>query len=147
MPFDRFKHNRRSIRLPGYDYSSPGAYFITIDTHRSVHIFGEIVDGEMRLNEWGAIADACWRAIPDHFPNTELDEFVVMPNHMHGIIVIMENAGVDSVGARQCRAPTPIAHRHLTGRRRAPTDAEPDIVLPTRRAPTDVLKQSGDFPV
>jgi putative transposase len=91
MPYDPFKHHRRSIRLPGYDYSSSGGYFVTIDTHDRMHIFGEIAGGEMHLNEWGAITDACWRATPRHFPNAELDAFIVMPDHMHGINTISEN--------------------------------------------------------
>lgn len=136
MPFDRFKHKRRSIRLPGYDYSSPGVYFITIDTHRSMHFFGEIVDGEMRLNEWGAIANAEWLRSADLRREIELDEFQIMPNHMHGIIIITDgNNGF--VGARRRRAPTDAEPNIVIPTRRAPTDTEPNIVIPTRRAPTD----------
>ena len=107
MPYDPFKHHRRSIRLPGYDYSSPGAYFITIDTHDRMHIFGKIVNGEMRLNEWGQIAHDEWLKTPAIRPEIQLDEFVIMPNHMHGIIFITEN-GAKTVGARRRRAPTPV---------------------------------------
>ncbi|SFV34330.1 transposase [Thermoflavifilum thermophilum] len=84
-------HHRRSIRLRGYDYSSAGAYFITICTHNRECLFGDIVDGKMRLNEWGEIAQQCWLQIPNHFTNTSLDEFMIMPNHMHGIITINGN--------------------------------------------------------
>ena len=89
-------HRRKSIRLKGYDYSQPGAYFVTICTKNRKAIFGDVVDGEMRMSQMGEIASRCWREIPDHFTNVELDEFVVMPNHVHGIIVILDD--VNSVG-------------------------------------------------
>mgnify|MGYP005856786213 CR=1 FL=1 len=82
------KRGRRSIRLEGYDYRWPGAYFITICTKRRVCLFGEVVAGEMHLNEVGRTVEGCWLRIPDHFPGVELDAFVVMPNHVHGILVI-----------------------------------------------------------
>ena len=82
--------NRRSIRLHGYDYSTPGAYFITIVTHRRRHVFGHIVNGEMRLNEWGRIARAEWLKTPAIRPEIKLDEYQIMPNHMHAIIHIVE---------------------------------------------------------
>ncbi|HLO17395.1 MAG TPA: transposase [Anaerolineales bacterium] len=86
--FDPRKHHRRSIRLKGYDYSQTGAYYVTIVTYHRDCLFGDIVNGEMILNDLGKIADECWRAIPEHFPFIELGAFVIMPNHMHGIIVI-----------------------------------------------------------
>jgi REP element-mobilizing transposase RayT len=81
---------RRSPRLNGYNYSQNGAYFVTICTHNRTCIFGEIIDGQMQLNELGAIAVSCWEAIPQHYPQVELDAAVVMPNHVHGIIVIVD---------------------------------------------------------
>ncbi len=89
MPYDPKKHHRRSIRLKGYDYTQPGAYFITICTQNRECLFGEVVDGRMVLNELGQVARECWLAIPDHFPHSRLDEFVIMPNHVHGIIWIV----------------------------------------------------------
>jgi putative transposase len=82
-------HHRRSIRLKGYDYTRAGAYFVTICTKDRACLFGDVSDGVMRLNQMGHIVWQCWLAIPDHFPHVLLDEFVVMPNHVHGIIVIM----------------------------------------------------------
>jgi len=82
------KHNRRSIRLGGYDYAQPGAYFVTICTRDRESLFGHVVNGEMHFNEAGEIAQRCWEDIPAHFPSVKLDAFVVMPNHVHGIIVI-----------------------------------------------------------
>ena len=88
------KHHRKSIRLKGYDYSQQGCYFVTICTKNRMPLFGEIAGGEMNLNFWGRITDECWQAIPDHYPHVSLDEYVIMPNHIHGIIVINPSGGV-----------------------------------------------------
>jgi putative transposase len=87
--FDPQKHHRRSIRVRGYDYSSNGAYFVTIVTQGREFLFGEIVDGEMHVNEYGEIVQKWWDEIPNHFPNVELGAFIIMPNHIHGIIFII----------------------------------------------------------
>ena len=79
---------RRNLRLPEFDYSQPGAYFVTIVTQDRKTLFGQIVDGEMVLNDIGKMVEEVWIAIPKHFPNVELGEFVIMPNHIHGIISI-----------------------------------------------------------
>ncbi|MBW4473695.1 MAG: transposase [Stenomitos rutilans HA7619-LM2] len=86
MKYDPGKHHRRSICLKGYDYASAGMWFITICTYQRQCLFGEISGGEMQLSKIGEIAESCWQAIPDHFPKVQLDQFVVMPNHLHGII-------------------------------------------------------------
>jgi len=90
MPRNKHYH-RRSIRLKGYDYTQPGAYFVTICTHSREILFGQVMDGEMVLNEYGQIVQACWREIPAHFPHVALEAFVVMPNHIHGIILIVDD--------------------------------------------------------
>ena len=109
-------HHRRSIRLREYDYAQAGAYFITICTHQREHLFGEIVDGVMQLNEFGVIAQEEWQKTALIRSEIELGEFVIMPNHFHGIIWIVDGRGTA---------------------RRAPT---------TRRAPTGVLGEtSADF--
>jgi len=77
-------------RLKNYDYSSPGAYFVTLCTKRKGNIFGEVVNGIVNLNEYGLIARKFWLEIPEHYNNVEIDAFVVMPDHVHGIIVILE---------------------------------------------------------
>ena len=87
-PRDPEKHGRRSIRLPNYDYSGAGLYFVTICTCNRICLLGEIVKGEMRLNGSGRVVRAKWENIPRNFPDVEMDAFVVMPNHLHGIIVI-----------------------------------------------------------
>ncbi|WP_172915382.1 transposase [Capnocytophaga canimorsus] len=89
------KHKRRSIRLKGYDYSREGLYFITICCQNRAHYFGEIINEEMQLNEIGEIAQKCWRDIPNHFKNVLLHTFVVMPNHIHGIIEIVTPVGAN----------------------------------------------------
>jgi REP element-mobilizing transposase RayT len=90
MVHNRKKHYRHSIRLPGYDYTQPGAYFITICTYQKQCWFGDIIDGEMHFNQLGFIVYQFWRSLPHRFPHIELDAFVVMPNHVHGILVITD---------------------------------------------------------
>ncbi|MDE0009926.1 MAG: transposase [Candidatus Poribacteria bacterium] len=77
---------RRAMRLRDYDYSQPGAYFVTIRVRHRKCLFGTIIGGKMRLNEIGQIVVECWNRIPQHFPSVELGESVIMPNHFHGII-------------------------------------------------------------
>jgi len=81
---------RKSIRLQGWDYSSPGWYFLTITIKNMKPVFGVVVNGRMVLNAAGQVADRCWREIPEHFPRAVLDEFVVMPNHVHGLLHLVE---------------------------------------------------------
>jgi REP element-mobilizing transposase RayT len=81
-------HHRRSIRLKGYDYSQAGLYFITICCQDRIYRFGDVKNGEMVLNEFGEIAHNEWIKLTDRFDNFELDVFQIMPNHMHGIILL-----------------------------------------------------------
>ena len=81
-------HHRRSIRLKGYDYAQAGLYFITICCENRICRFGNIENGEMILNEYGKIAHHEWVKLSERFPNFELDAFQIMPNHIHGIIVL-----------------------------------------------------------
>jgi REP element-mobilizing transposase RayT len=95
MPYDPTQHHRHSIRLKGYDYSQNGAYFVTICTHDHSCLFGEVVEQEphtsmMRLNDNGRIVDEEWLQTAILRPYVELDMYVVMPNHFHGIIVILD---------------------------------------------------------
>jgi putative transposase len=86
------KHLRRSIRLKGHDYAQPGAYFMTVCTRNHACLFGHVVNGEMHLNDVGEIVRRCWEDIPHHFPSVELDAFIIMPNHVHDIVVIHRRA-------------------------------------------------------
>ncbi len=95
MKYDPAKHKRRSIRLRGYDYSAPGAYFITICTHQRQCLFGQIVAGQMELNATGLWVQACWQRLPHSFLTLTLDVFVIMPNHLHGILWLGNASGGD----------------------------------------------------
>lgn len=80
---------RKIIRLQDYDYSNEGLYFVTICCQDRIYVFGDIRDGEMILNEAGQIADCAWKDLPNHNnPHIQLDAWCIMPNHVHGIIII-----------------------------------------------------------
>ena len=121
MTFNPDIHRRRSIRLQGYDYSQAGAYFITICTQNRECMFGEIVDGKMALNHAGNMIQTVWDEIPFHYAGIEIDEFIVMPNHIHGIIIISRSVVVPTVGA---------------GPRACPDNGQPRGVAPTGNAGT-----------
>lgn len=121
MPYDPVHHHRRSIRLSEYDYTQAGAYFVTLCTWNRECLFGEVVDGEMRLSEWGRIAAQEWQRTPDVRLGVKLDAFVVMPNHIHGIILI-DPVADDPVGATRRVAPTePPTLNHLAAPPEPPT--------------------------
>jgi REP element-mobilizing transposase RayT len=114
-------HQRHSIRLRGYDYSKEGAYFITICTQNRECLFGEIVDGRMVLNEAGRMIQSVWDELPQHYPGVDIDAFMVMPNHIHGIIFL--NVGA---GPRACPESGSYAN---------PTNGQPQGVAPTISLP------------
>jgi len=97
------KRNRKSIRLKNYDYSMDGYYFVTVCANNRRHLFGDIDCGEMVLNDAGLIAAQCWNEIPVHFPCVTLDEFIVMPNHVHGILIITDNVGANNYSPLRVR--------------------------------------------
>jgi putative transposase len=97
MPYDPSRHHRRSIRLRGYDYATPGAYFVTICTQGRQQLFGTIADGAMRPNDAGRMIERWWGELHNKFPAVRTDAFVVMPDHIHGIIMILAR---DDVGDR-----------------------------------------------
>ena len=99
------KYHRRSIRLAGYDYGQAGAYFVTICTRDRACLFGSVTNGELRLNDAGTMVKTVWQDLPSHYPHVELDEFVVMPNHVHGTLMLC-----DEVGAGLKPAPTTRHH-------------------------------------
>lgn len=114
MNYDPQKHHRRSIRLKGYDYSQSGVYFVTVVSRNRELIFGEIVNDAMRLNQYGQYVAEWWTDIPRHFAHVDIDEFIIMPNHIHGIILIAD-AGDQSVGAG---SPRPVPSRPDSGAHR-----------------------------
>jgi len=91
MPYDPARHHRRSIRLQGYDYTRPGAYFVTIVTQGRACLFGEVVAGEMRMNDAGRMVQQVWDELALFYEGVQTDAFIVMPNHVHGIIILTGN--------------------------------------------------------
>ncbi|HEY8746352.1 MAG TPA: transposase [Tepidisphaeraceae bacterium] len=88
MAYNPKIHRRRSIRLDGYDYSARGAYFVTLCVQDRRCVFGKVSDGQMHLNEQGQLIDRIWREIPQHYPGVSVDRWVIMPNHLHGVVWI-----------------------------------------------------------
>ena len=84
------KYNRRSIRLQSYDYTQPGPYFVTICIQDRKCAFGKIVNGEIHLNHVGQMIQSIWLTLPERFPGVKLDQYLIMPNHLHGIITLRE---------------------------------------------------------
>ena len=129
MPYNPNIHHRRSIRLKGYDYSKAGLYFITICCQDMQCRFGKIDAGEsladtqMILNEYGMIAYDEWGKLPERFSNFELDVFQIMPNHMHGIIVLNDDVGAPLAGAQIGTPDTQNENGHSDGR------AQPDVKI------------------
>jgi REP element-mobilizing transposase RayT len=94
MQYDPEKHHRRSIRLKDYDYSQSGAYFVTIVTQNRACLLGDIEGAEIRLKSAGRIVQDVWSDLPMHYPYAQLDAFVVMPNYVHGIIMLTDDMTV-----------------------------------------------------
>ena len=117
MNQDAKKSHRRSIRLRDYDYAQAGAYFITIVTKDRLCLFGEVVECAMRLNEVGRMVQTVWEELPGHYPGVRCDAFVIMPNHIHGIIALAENEadGPPDVGAGLKPARGAVAFRIGSG--------------------------------
>ena len=152
------KHHRRSIRLKGFDYTREGAYFVTICTQNQACLFGEIVNGQMQLNDVGEVADTCWRAIPEHFPKVVLDAFVIMPNHVHGIIWIglanranvgAKNVGIsDNVGAKNLSPlppPPPRSSQRDASAFRSPSKTVGSIVRGFKIGVTKWVRTNKNF--
>jgi putative transposase len=88
MTFDPDKHHRRSIRFEGYDYAQPGTYFLTVCTYQRESLLGRIESGQVVLSDAGETARLVWDGLPSRFPSVGLDEYVIMPNHVHGIVLV-----------------------------------------------------------
>ncbi len=93
MKYNPKEHHRRSIRLKDYDYSSAAAYFVTICTHKSQCVLGDVVKGQMQLNKYGQLVETNWLNMSKIRNNVEIDEFVIMLNHFHAIILIIDIVG------------------------------------------------------
>jgi putative transposase len=149
----RNKYRIPSARAPWWDYGRNAAYFVTICTKDKEHYFGEVKNGEMRLSEIGQIAHDRWQAICDHFPFVRLQEWVVMPNHVHGIIVI-DRYGVDSppvetlhATSPNANAVTPVETLHATSLPTSPSpspsSSQPSSTTETLHA-TSLPSEQGD---
>jgi putative transposase len=125
VKFDPLKHNRRSIRVPSYDYQRAGAYFITVVAQDRQCLFAGIMENEAVLTKAGAMVLDVWQALPAYYAGVEVDAFVLMPNHVHGIVVLteMENlltkGGEGAVGPGQ--AHSPLRYEDRSRSRLAPT--------------------------
>lgn len=139
--YDPDKHHRRSIRLKGYDYALPGAYFVTLNTWRGEHLFGKIVDGKVQLSKYGKIVSACWDETPAHFARVEPDAFVVMPNHVHLIVILADD---DLSRGTACRAPTDYAPAPMFGK--PIPDSLPTIIRSFKSATTKRINRLRDTP-
>ena len=130
MTLYKQKYRIESARLKGWDYRNPGYYFVTICTKDRAHYFGYISDSQMHLSAAGEIAAQCWREIPIHHPNVELDEFMVMPNHLHGILVIREHIAALPGGV-------PVETLHATSLQS--TTSIPSATFPQREIQKSVI--------
>ena len=133
MAYNPKIHHRRSIRLKGYDYSQAGAYFITICCEHRICRFGKIENNEMILNELGNIAYNEWAKLAERFANFELDVFQIMPNHMHGIIVLKNMVGAGFTPAQNDGMV--LGQSQVLGQ---PQGIAPQGIAPTGIAPTTV---------
>jgi putative transposase len=122
MPYDPQRHHRRSIRLKGYDYAAPGYYFITICAQQRGMIFGTLHEGGVALNAAGVMICDWWRALPSRFAVVHLDAWIVMPDHVHGVITIPavtadggDDAGGDHVGGDHAGSPLRVSIGDVVG--------------------------------
>lgn len=97
MRYNPAKHHRRSIRLKEYDYSTPGAYFVNLCAEQRECCFGEVGDRVMRASDAGRMIEHWWGKLPEKFPSLSLDEWVLMPNHLHGILVLGARSSAPSL--------------------------------------------------
>ncbi len=111
----KYVPNRKSPRLKDYDYSQAGLYFVTICTYHRTHLFGHNADGIISSGAVGEIAATAWLSLPEHHPGIELDAFVVMPNHIHGIIVLVGTTPASSANTPSANAKSDAAKSDKAG--------------------------------
>ncbi|MDR2153482.1 MAG: transposase [Burkholderiaceae bacterium] len=141
MTYNPKIHHRRSIRLQGYDYSQAGMYFLTICTNERACLFGEIVDGVMCLNDAGRMVLTVWNDMPRNYFGIAVDKFVVMPNHIHGIVTITTSSGVGATPRGRPGASPTTETGQAQGPAPTRTLSLPEIV---RRFKTMATKQYTD---
>ncbi len=131
-------HHRRTIRLKGYDYAQAGLYFITICCQDRICRFGDVVNGEMILNDIGTMIENEWLKLPERFKNIQLHEFVVMPNHFHAILEIVGATLV--VAHNETVAPVRVSLVDTQNDENAQNDDDSQKGQPQGIAPTDTVK-------
>jgi putative transposase len=136
----KFNRSRRPLRLKNYNYSSQGAYFVTICSYQREPLFGQVVNEEMKLNETGRIVESVWYDLSNHYFDIELDQFVVMPNHIHGIIVLR-----GSVEAGLKPAPTRLKNHGLPEIVRALKTFSSRAINLFLKTPKRIIWQRGYF--
>ena len=109
------EYRRNTTRLKGYDYALPGAYFVTLCTQNRECLYGVVEEDEMLLNDFGKIVDEEWRRTPFIRPDVTLDTFIIMPNHLHGIIMIHERSTAAANGPQAVEATRRVAPTHVYG--------------------------------
>ena len=143
MKYNADTHYRRSIRLKGYDYSKDGVYFVTMCTQNRECLFGEIKNGEMIFNEYGEIIKFTWFDLINHNVNILLDYFVIMPNHIHGIIVITNNENIVGAGSKPALVKSAlIKNNHDVTRAATRVGLEP---TPTKCELSEIVRQLKTF--
>jgi putative transposase len=125
--------NRRSIRLQNYDYSCPGAYFVTVCMRKRLCLFGEVVGGPMNPSSAGKMVAQAWDELPEHYVGVDVDSFILMPNHIHGILVLNPS----SVGAAPCGRPPSLTVSNA---------GQPRGVAPTKDRPMKRIQQGHVTP-
>lgn len=124
--------NRKSIRLKDFDYSQNGTYYITICTKNRENLFGDIINDKMIFNKYGKIAENVWLEIPVHFPYVVLDEYIIMPNHIHGILIV-------DVGNRQMS----VRNRHACSLHQPQYKTIPVIIGSFKSAASKLIHNEG----
>lgn len=134
---------RKQIRLRGYDYSLPGAYFITLCTKGRKNTLARVVNGRAIRSAIGEFALRCWKEIPNHHANVEVDEFVVMPNHIHGVVVILDSLTKAEDSGRGVQLNTPTGNRFS---RISPKAGSLGVIVRTFKAAVTTWCRRNGFP-
>jgi putative transposase len=146
MSVDLSLLRRRTTRLRARDYSTPGNYFVTLCTHERQMLFGDVADGVMRLNDLGRAAETFWNEIPQHFPQVELDDHVVMPNHVHGIIRITDCRWVPAKPTMRAVGIPIVPGLSVMGANGSIVGANDHLPLQPRMLPRRPLTDRDSFP-
>ena len=148
MKYDPERHHRRSIRLRDYDYSGCGAHFLTICTQERLCLFGDVVDGEMLLSDAGAMIDRTWSDLPKKYLGIQIDAFVIMPNHVHGIILIDIKSSVGAAPRGRPLSTSDKVENRLVAEFEPRNEGQPQGVAPTddrRISLSDIVHRFKSF--